>query len=104
MKLDVEEEKELLGINKETKKKIKECTNEWFLFLDMKIKWENAKLLFCVYRKEDQQLKYVYQQSTHRPSTFKSIATGVYTQLSSLAPYSDSTASKSINQLYLLGS
>eukprot|EP00957_Ditylum_brightwellii_P182163 13878894-Ditylum_brightwellii.AAC.1 len=76
----------------------KEHIDEWFPFLDMRMKWENEKLLFRVYRKEDQQLKYVDQQSTHRPSTFKSIATGVYTRLSHLTSYSDSMASKSIDR------
>eukprot|EP00957_Ditylum_brightwellii_P021314 1607394-Ditylum_brightwellii.AAC.1 len=64
------------------------------------MKWESNKLLFQVYRKEDQQLKYMDQQSTHRPTTFKSIATGVYTRLSRLTSYSDSTAKKSIDELY----
>eukprot|EP00957_Ditylum_brightwellii_P191442 14575664-Ditylum_brightwellii.AAC.1 len=41
----MEEEKELTGINKETKKKVKEHTDEWFPFLDMRMKWENGKVL-----------------------------------------------------------
>eukprot|EP00957_Ditylum_brightwellii_P131148 10002954-Ditylum_brightwellii.AAC.1 len=81
LKLTTEEEKEWTGINKETKKKVKEHIDEWFL-------------------KEDQQLKYVDQQSTHRPLTIKSIAAWVYTGLSRLASYSDSMVSKSINKLY----
>eukprot|EP00957_Ditylum_brightwellii_P021624 1630735-Ditylum_brightwellii.AAC.1 len=64
------------------------------------MKWESNKHLFRVYRKEDQQLKYVDQQSAYRPMTFKSIATGVYTRLSRLTSYSDSTAEKSIDKLY----
>eukprot|EP00957_Ditylum_brightwellii_P151596 11544732-Ditylum_brightwellii.AAC.1 len=40
------------------------------------------------------------QQSTHKPTTFKSIATGVYTRLSRLTFYSDSMARKSIDKLY----
>eukprot|EP00957_Ditylum_brightwellii_P142696 10872519-Ditylum_brightwellii.AAC.1 len=66
----------------------------------MRMKWENKKLLFQVFRKEDQQLKYVDGQNTHRPLTFKSIAAGVYTQFSCLTSYSDSTVSKSIDKLY----
>eukprot|EP00957_Ditylum_brightwellii_P202868 15332142-Ditylum_brightwellii.AAC.1 len=50
--------------------------------------------------KEDKQLKYVDQQSAHRPTTFKSIATGVYTRLSQLTSYSKSTVGKSIDKLY----
>eukprot|EP00957_Ditylum_brightwellii_P136367 10400218-Ditylum_brightwellii.AAC.1 len=100
MKLTAEEEDEWSSLTKEMRKKVKEHIDEWFLFLDMKVKWENEKLLFPVYRKEYQQLKYIDQQSTHRPSTFKSIATGVYTRLSWLKSYSDSTANKSIDKLY----
>eukprot|EP00957_Ditylum_brightwellii_P091315 6953387-Ditylum_brightwellii.AAC.1 len=64
------------------------------------MKWESNKLLLQVYRKEEQQLKYKDQQSTHRPITFKSIATGVYTRLSRLTSYSDSMAEKLIDKLY----
>ena len=53
-----------------------------------------------MYRNEDQQLKYMDRQSTHRPTTFKSIATGVYTRLSRLTSYSKSMAEKSIDKLY----
>eukprot|EP00957_Ditylum_brightwellii_P097170 7400501-Ditylum_brightwellii.AAC.1 len=80
MKFTTKEEEEWSSFSKEMKKK--------------------EKLLFQVYRKEDRQLKYVDQQSTHRPSTFKSIATGVYTRLSQLTSYSDSTANKFIDKLY----
>eukprot|EP00957_Ditylum_brightwellii_P141980 10816510-Ditylum_brightwellii.AAC.1 len=62
--------------------------------------WESNKPLFRVYRKEDQQLKHMDQQSTHRPTTFKYIATGVYTRLSRLTSSSDSTAEKSVDKLY----
>eukprot|EP00957_Ditylum_brightwellii_P163469 12445960-Ditylum_brightwellii.AAC.1 len=69
------EEEEWDGISKTTRKKVKGHTGKWFPFLDMKMKWERNRLLFRVYRKEDQQLKYVDQQSTHRPTIFKSIVT-----------------------------
>eukprot|EP00957_Ditylum_brightwellii_P126575 9646930-Ditylum_brightwellii.AAC.1 len=69
-------------------------------FLDVEMKWESNKLLFQVYKKEDQQLKYVDQQSTHRPTIFKSIVTGVYTRLSRHTSYSDSMAEKLIDELY----
>eukprot|EP00957_Ditylum_brightwellii_P046763 3548933-Ditylum_brightwellii.AAC.1 len=64
------------------------------------MKWESNRLLFQVYRKEDQQFKYVDRQSTHRPTTFKSIVTGVYTRLSRLTSYSKSTVEKPIDKLY----
>eukprot|EP00957_Ditylum_brightwellii_P079463 6042908-Ditylum_brightwellii.AAC.1 len=64
------------------------------------MKWESNRLLFRVYRKEDQQLKYVDQQSTHRPTTFKSITTGVYARLSRLTSYSESMAEMPIDKLY----
>eukprot|EP00957_Ditylum_brightwellii_P131890 10057657-Ditylum_brightwellii.AAC.1 len=71
----MEEEEELGRTSKTMRKKVKEHT-------------------------EDQQLKYVDQQSTHRPNTFKSIVMGVYTILSRLTSYSDSMAEKSIDELY----
>eukprot|EP00957_Ditylum_brightwellii_P148700 11321546-Ditylum_brightwellii.AAC.1 len=51
MTLTVEEEAECSSLSKETRKKVKEHTGEWFPFLDMKMKWENEQLLFRVYRK-----------------------------------------------------
>eukprot|EP00957_Ditylum_brightwellii_P182694 13915738-Ditylum_brightwellii.AAC.1 len=98
MRLTVKKEEEWDGISKMTQKKVKEHTGAWFPFLDMKMKWESSKLLLRVYRKEDQQLKYIDQQSTHRPTTFKSTITGVYTRQSRLTSNSDSTAEKSINK------
>eukprot|EP00957_Ditylum_brightwellii_P011249 851024-Ditylum_brightwellii.AAC.1 len=64
------------------------------------MKWESNRLLFQVYRKEDQKLKCVDQQSTHRSATFKPIATGVYTRLSRLTSSSKSTAEMPIDKLY----
>eukprot|EP00957_Ditylum_brightwellii_P033012 2503019-Ditylum_brightwellii.AAC.1 len=87
MKLITEEEEEWSSLSQETRKKVKEHINKRFPFLNMKMKWENEKLLFQVYRKEDQQLKYMDQQSTCRHSTFKSIAASVYTRLSQLTSY-----------------
>eukprot|EP00957_Ditylum_brightwellii_P206393 15348219-Ditylum_brightwellii.AAC.1 len=57
-KLTLEEEEAWDGLSKVTRKKVKEHIGEWFPFLDMKMEWENNRLLFRVYRKEDQQLKY----------------------------------------------
>eukprot|EP00957_Ditylum_brightwellii_P211137 15365799-Ditylum_brightwellii.AAC.1 len=50
-----------------------------FPFLDMRMNWdgESGAMRFLVFRKPNQALKYVDRESTHRPTTFKSIANGV---------------------------
>eukprot|EP00957_Ditylum_brightwellii_P068951 5233465-Ditylum_brightwellii.AAC.1 len=58
------------GSRKGKQSKVKVLKGEWFSFFDMKMKWQQSKLLLQVYKKEWQQLKYVDKQSTHRPSTF----------------------------------
>eukprot|EP00957_Ditylum_brightwellii_P192542 14659667-Ditylum_brightwellii.AAC.1 len=56
----------------------------------MKMKWQQSELLFQVYNKEGQQLKYVDKQSTHRPSTFRSITSRVFKRISQLTSKSES--------------
>eukprot|EP00957_Ditylum_brightwellii_P153871 11711869-Ditylum_brightwellii.AAC.1 len=46
MKLTAEEEEEWSSLSKETRKKVKKHIDEWFPFLDMKMKWENEKCLY----------------------------------------------------------
>eukprot|EP00957_Ditylum_brightwellii_P203298 15334056-Ditylum_brightwellii.AAC.1 len=57
-----------------------------FLFLDMRMNWdgESIEMRFSVFRKPNQALKYVDRESTHRPTTFKSIANVVFTWLARL--------------------
>eukprot|EP00957_Ditylum_brightwellii_P080116 6093262-Ditylum_brightwellii.AAC.1 len=60
--------------------------NSKFPFLDMRKNWdrESGEMRFSVFRKPNQVLKYVDRENTHRPTTFKSIANGFFTQLARL--------------------
>eukprot|EP00957_Ditylum_brightwellii_P104230 7939616-Ditylum_brightwellii.AAC.1 len=42
---------------------------------------ESGEMRFSVFRKPNQALKYVDKENMHRPITFKSIASGVFTRL-----------------------
>eukprot|EP00957_Ditylum_brightwellii_P015074 1137308-Ditylum_brightwellii.AAC.1 len=53
------------------------------------MKWQQSKLLFQVYKKEGQQLKYVDKQSMHMSSTFRSITNRVLKRLSQLTSKSE---------------
>eukprot|EP00957_Ditylum_brightwellii_P001115 88586-Ditylum_brightwellii.AAC.1 len=58
--------------------KTKTIKDAVFPFLDMAMARDNSKQLnFGVYRKPKQALKYVDTSSTHRPTAFKSITSGL---------------------------
>eukprot|EP00957_Ditylum_brightwellii_P201620 15326440-Ditylum_brightwellii.AAC.1 len=82
-------------------KKVTVLNEKWRLFLDMKIIWEKAKLFLRVYCKENQQLKYVDRQSTHRLSIFKSITTIVPMWLSRLMSRDDGLDEVYMDSIYL---
>eukprot|EP00957_Ditylum_brightwellii_P058282 4419050-Ditylum_brightwellii.AAC.1 len=55
---------------------------------------------FSVVQKPNQALKYVDRNSTHRPTTFKSIANGVFTQLARLTLRSVANGNARIDDVY----
>eukprot|EP00957_Ditylum_brightwellii_P030347 2298363-Ditylum_brightwellii.AAC.1 len=61
---------------------------------------ESGEMKFSVFRKPNQTLKYVERNSTHRPTTFKSIANGVFTQLARLTSRSVANGNAQINDVY----
>eukprot|EP00957_Ditylum_brightwellii_P150726 11476349-Ditylum_brightwellii.AAC.1 len=72
-----------------------------FPFLDIEIFWdEKGEMRFQVYRKENQVLKYVDKANTHRPTTFKSIANGVFTRLARLTSNTATNQNLQIDELY----
>lgn len=74
-----------------------------FPFLDMKMSWtDDGQLRFNVFNKKKQAIKYVEKGSTHRPCTFKSISSGVYTRLGRLTSNTPGNAKLQINKLYPL--
>eukprot|EP00957_Ditylum_brightwellii_P104891 7994401-Ditylum_brightwellii.AAC.1 len=52
----------------------------------MEMRWDEAsrEMRFSVFQKPNQALKYIDKASAHRPTTFKSIANGVFTRLARL--------------------
>eukprot|EP00957_Ditylum_brightwellii_P087452 6657029-Ditylum_brightwellii.AAC.1 len=65
-------------ITKDEMNAVKVVAKPSFPFLDMQMFWdEEGNLAFEVYRKEGQSLKYLYRQSLHRETVFKSIDKGV---------------------------
>eukprot|EP00957_Ditylum_brightwellii_P165576 12605058-Ditylum_brightwellii.AAC.1 len=61
---------------------------------------ESGEMKFSVFWKSNQALKYVNRASTHRPTTFKSIASGVFKQLTRLTLNIAANEIAQINKLY----
>eukprot|EP00957_Ditylum_brightwellii_P114706 8746707-Ditylum_brightwellii.AAC.1 len=61
---------------------------------------ECGEMRFLVFRKPNQALKYVDRESTHRPTTFKSIASGVFTRLARLTLNIAANGKAQINEVY----
>eukprot|EP00957_Ditylum_brightwellii_P137268 10465179-Ditylum_brightwellii.AAC.1 len=55
---------------------------------------------FSVFQKPKQALKYVDRNSTHRPTTFKSIANGVFTRLARLTLKNVANGQDKIDDIY----
>ena len=49
-----------------------------FLVLDMKMIWNESKIIYEVYSKENQRIKYVNRTSIHREILFQAIPKGVF--------------------------
>eukprot|EP00957_Ditylum_brightwellii_P050243 3810345-Ditylum_brightwellii.AAC.1 len=73
-----------------------------FLFLDMRIEWDDdiGEMKFSVFQKPNQALKYVDRNSAHQPTTFKSIANGVFTWLARLTLRSVANGDAQIDDVY----
>ena len=62
--------------------------------------WSNNELKFCVYLKQNQQLKYLNRGSAHISATFKSIPHGVIKRLATVTSLTQETKDNTINKLY----
>eukprot|EP00957_Ditylum_brightwellii_P040252 3045867-Ditylum_brightwellii.AAC.1 len=73
-----------------------------FSFLDMRMEWddESGEMKISLFQKPNQALKYVDRNSTHRPTMFKSIANGVFTQLARLISRSVANGNARIDDVY----
>eukprot|EP00957_Ditylum_brightwellii_P158392 12055708-Ditylum_brightwellii.AAC.1 len=87
-------------ISKVPWKKAAVWDEEWFPFLDMRMRWQRNKLEFRVYQKENQLLKYVDTQSTSCPSTFLSIVTRVIARLCLLTSWDASLKETRVDEIY----
>ena len=78
------------------------CRKQYFPYLDMKLVWskKDEELQFQVYRKPNQQLKYLNTDSTHTRSCFKAIPKGVYKRLAKLTTMTESNANKTLKEIY----
>ena len=89
------------GWNGSSDGKVVVCTDAIFPYLDMALSWSiNGNLQFSVYRKPNQELKYLNLESTHAPATFKAIPHGVALRLALLTTPDDTNINKSISDLY----
>ena len=76
-------------------------TNDEFSFLDMKMSWSpEGDLQFGVFRNKEQQLKYVGKESTHTPSTFRAIPSGVLDRLEKLTSGKPSIQAEAGDMIY----
>eukprot|EP00957_Ditylum_brightwellii_P141561 10784459-Ditylum_brightwellii.AAC.1 len=62
---------------------------------------ESGEMRFSVLRKPNKVLKYVDRESTHRPTIFKSIASGVFTRLARLTLNIAANGKARIDEMYL---
>ena len=76
-------------------------TNDELPFLDMKMSWSpEGDLIFGVFRKEGQKLKYFGQESTQIPGTFRAIPSGVLNCLAKLTSRKPSIHSEAVDKIY----
>ena len=74
-------------------------TNNFFLFLDMKLFWRR-KIQHTDSLKPNQQLKYLNSDSNHIPSCFQSNSRGVLKRLSKLTTMAEENQMSSLDELY----
>ena len=72
-----------------------------FPYLDMEMYWnQRGELRFQVHLKPNQKLKYLNSDSTHLPSTFRAIPSGVLNRLSSLTSASKRLENVTLDTIY----
>ena len=60
-----------------------------FPFLDMKMAWKESELIYNLYFKENQQIKYLNRESTYKETVFHAIPRRIFHRLCSLATFTD---------------
>ena len=91
----IEDDKEIVNKN------LTIIQDKVFPYLDMEMLWnDRGKLVFQVHLKPNQKLKYLNEDSTHLPSTFRAIPAGVLNRLSSLTSKSKKLDHVRIDKIY----
>ena len=80
--------------------KVSSVSGNAFPFFDMELFWRNSELAFHVYRKPNQQLKYLNFDSTHPNATSKAILHGVCLCLANLTSQDSEMEKRKINEVY----
>ena len=91
----IEEDKEVVNDN------LKIVNDDKFPYLDMEMYWNKiGELKFQVHLKPNQKLKYLNNDSTHLPSNFRAIPSGVLNQLSHLTSKSKALEDIKLDTIY----
>ena len=81
-------------------KKLTIIKDTYFPYLDMEMCWNKRdELKFQVHMKPNQKLRYINADSTHPPSTFKAIPSGVLNRLSKLTSKSKTLENTKIDKI-----
>ena len=81
--------------------KVSTSNKNEFPFLDMEMWWgEDKELVFGVYLKPNQQLKYLNDGSSHTPGCLKAIPNGVFHRLAKLTTISPDNENKKLGEIY----
>ena len=93
--LNIKDDKKIIN------KKLTIIKDTHFPYLDMEMYWNKRdELKFQVHMKPNQKLKYLNADSTHLPSTFKAIPSGVSNRLSKLTSKSKTLENTKIDKIY----
>ena len=79
---------------------VKVTTQNLFPYLDLQMSWINNGLSFKVYKKPNQQLHYLNNQSLHTRACKRAIPEGVYNRLGKLTTMTPSNRSSLISEVY----
>ena len=69
-------------------------------YLDMEMHWNENLLIFGVFTKKNQQIKYLNKGSSHTNATFKAIPQDVFKRLAKLTSITESNCDKNLEEIY----
>ena len=92
---NIEEDEQIVN------EKLTIITDKYFPYLDMEMYWNDRNhLKFQVHMKPNQKLKYMNGDSTHMPSTFRAIPSGVLGRLNKLTSKSKRLDKTTVDKIY----